>query len=575
MAATSQLPWASHSLSVLVPAYNEVGNLAQTVDRLIRALSISVEDYEIIVIDDGSTDGTAEVADRLAEEYSAVRVYHNSPNRGLGYCYLRGIQVAEKSSFVYIPGDNTWPFRSFLDLFGTLGKADIITSYSTNPEVRPFGRRIVSAQYTRTLNLLFNQRLRYFNGLTIYPLGFLQENPPTTYGFGFQAEILLKAIDKGYSFLEVAIPIDERTAGGSKAVTTKNIASVIKTVARTYWELRLSRMVSGVGRSSSRALRPDPSPNGTAAVGRRAGAETGVDSPRHIIVTGGSSGIGAGLVAGLAADGHHVYTCARREEKLAAVANGNPRIHTRVCDVSDEAQVKEFVAWVRSQTDHVDGLLNVAGGFGVIGPIEVTDSEAWLQTVRVNLFGSYLMVKHTLPLLERSNDPRILNFSGGGSFSPFPNYSAYACSKSAIVRLTECAAAELAARGVAVNAVAPGFVATDAHRATLEAGPELAGSLQYRRAAALISEGGGEGGGAISNVVECVRVLLAPDTRGLTGKTISANFDPWRTDVFKQRVADLTRSDLWTMRRLNIVNLPEGSLRSTLEEAWASHGTRA
>jgi hypothetical protein len=90
-----------------------------------------------------------------------------------------------------------------------------------------------------------------------------------------------------------------------------------------------------------------------------------------------------------------------------------------------------------------------------------------------------------------------------------------------------------------------------------------------------MSEGGGEGGGAVGSVVECVKSLLSPETRGLTGKTISVNFDPWRTDVFKKRIPDISRSDIWTMRRLNIVNLPEGSLRATLEEAWASHGTRA
>ena len=170
----SAILWTRHSLSVLVPAYNERHNLAPTVERLMRALTISVEDFEIIVVDDGSSDGTGEVADGLAAGHPEIRVVHNSSNRGLVYCYLRGIEVARKSSFVYIPGDDTWPYRSFLELFGNLGKADVVTSYSTNPEVRPVGRRILSASYTRLLNVLFGLRMHYFNGLTIYPIAFLR-----------------------------------------------------------------------------------------------------------------------------------------------------------------------------------------------------------------------------------------------------------------------------------------------------------------------------------------------------------------------------------------------------------------
>lgn len=549
----SAILWTRHSLSVLVPAYNERHNLAPTVERLMRALNISVEDFEIIVADDGSTDGTGEVADRLAAEHPEIRVVHNSRNRGLGYCYLRGVEVARKSSFVYIPGDNTWPYRSFLELFGNLGKADVVTSYSTNPEVRPVGRRILSALYTRMLNVLFGLRMHYYNGLTIYPITFLRSNPITTYGFGFQAEVLLKAIYRGLSFIEVAIPIDERTAGASKAVTVKNILSVLTTVCRVLWQLRLP----------SRQVETLPAPEGAPP----AAAIQRPSAPLRIIITGASSGIGAALVEALAADGHMLFVCARRSELLDRVTRQNMIARGRVCDVSDEAQVKAFVAWVTTMAPHVDALVNCAGSFGAIGPVETTESNEWLDTIRINVFGTYLMIKHALPLFAASPDPRILNFSGGGAFSAFPNYSAYACAKAAIVRLTECLAAELAPKGIAVNGIAPGFVATEAHQATLAAGPERAGALHYRRTKAILEDGGVQ----MANVVDCVRVLLSPETRGLIGKTISANFDPWRTAAFGQRIRDIARSDLWTMRRLNIVNLPEGSLRTVLAEAWASH----
>src|SRR6476469_6227086 len=104
------------SLSILVPALNEVDNLAATVERLLRAASLLIPDFEIIVVDDGSTDGTSELADGLAAAQEQVRVIHNGRNMGLGYSYRRGIDVARKRYFVYIPGDNSWPYESFLRL---------------------------------------------------------------------------------------------------------------------------------------------------------------------------------------------------------------------------------------------------------------------------------------------------------------------------------------------------------------------------------------------------------------------------------------------------------------------------
>ena len=73
----------------------------------------------------------------------------------------------------------------------------------------------------------------------------------------------------------------------------------------------------------------------------------------------------------------------------------------------------------------------------------------------------------------------------------------------------------------------------------------------------------------LETVVECIRFLLGPQARGLTGKTISANFDPWRSEEFGAHVDDLVQSDVWTMRRINVVNLEDGPLKAALAEALA------
>lgn len=540
------------SISILVPAMNEEKNLATTVERIVDALSITVEDYEIIIVNDGSTDGTGVKADEIATHYPGIRVLHNRRNMGLGYCYAAGYRAATKNFFVYIPGDNTWPTRSFVELFGNLGRADVITSYASNPEVREPVRRLLSRAYTVMLNLLFGRRMHYYNGLTIYPVDFLRRDPVTTFGFGFQAEVLLKALAQGLSYVEIPLPIDRRTAGRSKAVSLRNIASVAMTVVRLLVDLRLR---AGWRR---RPERPKTAPLSPA------------DFPASqvIVIAGASAGIGHALACALAGAGHRVIGCSRDLEALRAALQDVPGATSFACDVTSESAVTQFVRDVAAMHTHVDVLINCAGGFGAIGPIDQTDSTEWFDTIRANLFGPFLTVKQFLPLLERSRVPHVINFSGGGAFSPFANYSAYAASKTALVRLTETLAVELAGRGIAVNAVAPGFVPTRTHQATIHAGAEKAGLLQYRRAQALYNNRSTAlTRDRLDTVVRCVEALISPDYRGLTGKTISANFDPWSSVKFREHIQHINKSELYTMRRINVVNLSEGLLRSALMNA--------
>jgi 3-oxoacyl-[acyl-carrier protein] reductase len=287
-----------------------------------------------------------------------------------------------------------------------------------------------------------------------------------------------------------------------------------------------------------------------------------MDAPgRRLLVAGASAGIGAALVEALAADGHTVFACARRLDRLRMATRDDALARSLACDVGDERQVVALYRWIAQQTEALDGVILCAGAFGPIGVFSDTPSDAWWEAIRGNLFGVYLMAKHGLPLLARGHRPRLITFSGGGAFGSFPRYSAYATSKAAVVRLTECLAGELRGHGIAVNAVAPGMVATEIHAATLAAGPEAAGVDHFERTRALLDAGRGV---PMEVPVECVRFLLSAAADGLTGKTISASFDPWRRPAFREHIAEITESDVYTLRRLNPVDLPHGPLKEIL-----------
>jgi 3-oxoacyl-[acyl-carrier protein] reductase len=179
------------------------------------------------------------------------------------------------------------------------------------------------------------------------------------------------------------------------------------------------------------------------------------------------------------------------------------------------------------------------------------------------MLGTYLTSRSFVPLLKGRPGAQIIGFSGGGAFNPLPRYSAYATSKAGIVRLLETMAEELKPLGIAVNGVAPGFVKTEIHEATLKAGPDAAGSDFHAMTTTKLESGAVP----IEVPVNCVRWLISDAARGLTGKTISASFDPWGTPEFNKFTDAIRQSDLYTMRRMNLVNMGQEEFVEALKKA--------
>lgn len=284
---------------------------------------------------------------------------------------------------------------------------------------------------------------------------------------------------------------------------------------------------------------------------------------KTIAITGASSGIGAALTKALANDGHRLFVCARREDRLAEVTDAGRLARYQVTDVSDETQVRSFFAEIEKSFGALDVLITCAGAYGPIGLFHENNAQAWWSAVQANLFGTYLAAKYAVPLMRPEHHPRIVTFSGGGAFNPLPRYSSYAVSKAGIVRLTETMAEELAPLGITVNGVAPGFVATEIHDATLAAGPDASGTDFFAMTKRKL-----EGDSVSVEIpVNCVRYLLSEAANGLTGKTISAGFDPWDTPEFTENTEQINASSLYTMQRINLVHLPSDSVCKLLHSA--------
>ncbi len=269
---------------------------------------------------------------------------------------------------------------------------------------------------------------------------------------------------------------------------------------------------------------------------------------RVVLVTGASGGIGAATARRLAEEGADVLAVGRRREPLERVVGDLPGTGHAWLDFD----VADTTAW-RDRAGELGAVTDVVCAAAVLSPvgeIGTFSPDDFARTVNVNLVGSLCAVHYCLDGL-RAAEGSVVFFSGGGATAPLPRYDAYAASKAAVVRLAENLAAVLAPR-VRVNAVAPGFVATAIHEATLQAGPDRAGPDYHRRTVDDIA-----GGGVPPELAaELVALLLSESGRGVTGRLISAQWDPWREPDFLARLRD--EPHLATLRRIDDVFFTEG-----------------
>lgn len=220
-------------LSIVIPAYCEAGNILGTIENVSSALESLPLDEEIIVIDDGSTDETADLVRANADRFPHVRLLVNHRNRGFGWTYRRGVDAATGTHIVMVHGDNAWGASTLRDLFRQVGEADIIVGYTRDMwRSRRWTRTIPSKAFTWLVNLIAGRRLRYYNGLQVHRADVLKSLQIESDGYGFQAEVLVKALRLTRTFIEVPMDLREREHGASKAFRAKNLVDVLHTLVR-------------------------------------------------------------------------------------------------------------------------------------------------------------------------------------------------------------------------------------------------------------------------------------------------------------------------------------------------------
>jgi len=265
------------------------------------------------------------------------------------------------------------------------------------------------------------------------------------------------------------------------------------------------------------------------------------------IITGGSRGIGKAVAKAFLQEGARVAIAARSKievENSVQDLKQAGEIIGIATDVSKEVDVKNLVEQTLRHYGSFDILVNAAGVQGPIGPLIEVDIQEWINNIHTNLIGTVLCCKAVLPIMIDKRRGKIINFSGGGATSPRPNFSAYACSKAAIVRFTETLAMEVKYFGIDVNAIAPGAVNTRMIREIVDAGNK-AGEKELTEAI-IISQ---KEGTSPELAAELAVFLASKNSDGLSGRLISAVWDDWQN--FDKNISNIKKSSLYTLRRID------------------------
>ena len=226
-------------VSVIVPALDEEPNLAEAVKNIAQALDSHRIPGEIIVVDDGSTDGTPRVISRLEQKIPNLRALRHEEPLGLGRSFWDGVKIARGELVTLIPGDGENDANEILRHIPLTERYDLVVPYVANTQVRGWKRRLLSEGYRRVVNASFGTSLKYTNGTVLYRKSVLDQLDLRSSGFFYQTELLVKCLRRGCRYIEVPYALKPRASGESKALRLKSLAKLGAEYALTLAETRL------------------------------------------------------------------------------------------------------------------------------------------------------------------------------------------------------------------------------------------------------------------------------------------------------------------------------------------------
>ena len=226
------------SLTIVVPAYNEAGNLAVVVEQIEAQAALSAPEHEIVVVDDGSTDATLAVAQELADRLDRVRVAAHPKNQGSGAAILTGIAHARCDLVTYIPADGQFHLPEIADFLRAMEGHDIVIGARIKRSDYSRFRLLSSRVFILLVNRLFHQSFQDVNWVHMWRRAVFDQVTPRSRGVFLLEEILVRARRAGFRVAEIQSFYIPRRSGRAKGGDPRTILRTIVEMLRFWWEPR-------------------------------------------------------------------------------------------------------------------------------------------------------------------------------------------------------------------------------------------------------------------------------------------------------------------------------------------------
>jgi glycosyltransferase involved in cell wall biosynthesis len=241
------------SISAVIPAHNEAPIIASTVEAVDESLSRLVDDYEIIVVNDGSRDATPTIVEELGRQRPAVRLVSHDVNRGYGAALATGFASATRDYIFLTDGDRQFDVCELEGFLPLLASADVVIGYR-RPRADPLVRRFIGWGWNMLVNVLFGYTARDVDcAFKLFPRALLSDVKLHSTGHTLSPELLIKARRAGYRVAEVRVTHLPRTAGQAKGARIDHIVRSLLELVRLRLDLvGTPRQAPGVRRGAAR-----------------------------------------------------------------------------------------------------------------------------------------------------------------------------------------------------------------------------------------------------------------------------------------------------------------------------------
>lgn len=234
------------SVSIVMPALNEESAISNAVMDVLSTFQRLKVVGEVVVVNDGSTDRTGDIANTLSESYPNVRVIHNAKPKGIGGAFWVGAQQAKNDIVTMLPGDGENESYEILRYLPLTEHVDIVIPFVYNREIRTWQRRLVSKLYKGIINLTFGLLLNYMNGTVLYRRDVLLSLHLESNGFFYQTELLIKSVLRGYLYAEVPYALRERAQGESKALRWKSFLNLSRDYLKAFQAVHFGKQADQI-----------------------------------------------------------------------------------------------------------------------------------------------------------------------------------------------------------------------------------------------------------------------------------------------------------------------------------------